>query len=269
MKFWLDSSFANLLIVKKILFHKISLIDAKLAYHWGKNGYLILEEFFNANQLDRVWSEYENELTNSDRQIKLKNNLPERQLNPHLFSQSIYKLMDNKKLLSMINFLSGTSNIPFQSISSHRGSEQKAHSDAIHMTTNPLGGLIAVWIAFEDIRGDCGPLEFYPRSHKLPYILSKDIGIDPRDFDQFGYRDYTEIYEPNIEKIIKKNKLKKSTFFAKKGDVLFWHHNLLHGGSKITNPSSTRKSLVFHYFSNDVDCYHDLIDKKADLSSFS
>ena len=33
--------------------------------------------------------------------------------------------------------------------------------------------------------------------------------------------------------------------------MLFWHANLLHGGGAITNPSLTRKSHVFHYFSEE------------------
>ena len=58
-----------------------------------------------------------------------------------------------------------------QTIASHKGSQQGLHSDSIHMTTYPLGYLTAAWIAFEDIDPDCGPLVYYPGSHRLPYCV--------------------------------------------------------------------------------------------------
>ncbi len=52
-------------------------------------------------------------------------------------------------------------------------------------------------------------------------------------------------------------------FTARAGDVLFWHHNLLHGGSPIARPDSTRRSLVAHYFARDVLCYHEVTERPA------
>ena len=69
---------------------------------------------------------------------------------------------------------------PFQTITSHKGSQQQEHSDSIHMTTYPIGYLTAAWVAFEDIHPDSGPLVYYPKSHRLPYIFSRDVGIKPR-----------------------------------------------------------------------------------------
>jgi hypothetical protein len=34
---------------------------------------------------------------------------------------------------------------------------------------------------------------------------------------------------------------------AKKGDVLIWHADLMHGGAPIEDPKRTRKSLVAHF----------------------
>ena len=48
---------------------------------------------------------------------------------------------------------------------------------------------------------------------------------------------------------LRKAGLTRKSFSAKKGDVLIWHSNLLHAGGKINNPELTRKSLVFHYYS--------------------
>jgi hypothetical protein len=41
--------------------------------------------------------------------------------------------------------------------------------------------------------------------------------------------------------------LKRETFCPKKGDILFWHAGLVHGGSQAIKPEMTRKSYVTHY----------------------
>ena len=41
--------------------------------------------------------------------------------------------------------------------------------------------------------------------------------------------------------------LTRESFLPRKGDVLFWSADLVHGGSAITAPELTRKSLVGHY----------------------
>ena len=39
----------------------------------------------------------------------------------------------------------------------------------------------------------------------------------------------------------------RRTFLARKGDALFWHGMLIHGGSPITTPGLTRQSYVIHF----------------------
>ena len=50
----------------------------------------------------------------------------------------------------------------------------------------------------------------------------------------------------------------------KKGDLLIWHANLLHGGSKIKNQLLTRWSQVSHYYfygCKYINPFYDTIDK--------
>jgi ectoine hydroxylase-related dioxygenase (phytanoyl-CoA dioxygenase family) len=53
-------------------------------------------------------------------------------------------------------------------------------------------------------------------------------------------------YENHIEAIIKKEGLNKEYFTPEAGDVLIWHGNLIHGGSKWNDKEQTRKSMVCH-----------------------
>ncbi len=57
---------------------------------------------------------------------------------------------------------------------------------------------------------------------------------------------------------IKAMKLEPRFFLAKAGDVLFWHANLIHGGSPRKDLRLSRKALVCHYFAEGVVTYHDL-----------
>ncbi|MEM6316971.1 MAG: hypothetical protein AAF960_04835 [Bacteroidota bacterium] len=50
---------------------------------------------------------------------------------------------------------------------------------------------------------------------------------------------------------------------AKKGDILIWHANLLHGGNPILNPEHSRKSMTLHYFAEEVSCYHEVTQRPA------
>ncbi len=50
-----------------------------------------------------------------------------------------------------------------------------------------------------------------------------------------------------------KRGLQPEVFPARKGDVFIWSAYLLHGGSPIADPGRTRRSVVFHYYSEE-DC---------------
>ena len=118
--------------------------------------------------------------------------------------------------------------------------------------------MLACWIAFEDIHPDSGPLEYFPRSHRLvPLLMSNDLGIADQAYKQ-DPGVYHRIYEPTIAKYIDKLGLKPETFIAKAGDVLFWHGRLLHGGSARKDLTLSRKALVCHYFADGAFTYHDL-----------
>ncbi|MEQ1744612.1 MAG: phytanoyl-CoA dioxygenase family protein [Saprospiraceae bacterium] len=167
----------------------------------------------------------------------------------------------NPELLWLLSFLLGKPAVPFQSLSFVQGSEQRAHSDSIHMTTEPPGYLAATWTALEDCSADCGPLFYYPGSHRLPYLMTPDYDSGNTRFTIGD--DSNRRYEDRVETLIREHDLKKAIFLAKRGDVLVWHANLLHGGSAITRPGATRRSIVCHYYAEDVLCYHEMSQRPA------
>jgi ectoine hydroxylase len=56
-------------------------------------------------------------------------------------------------------------------------------------------------------------------------------------------------------------------FLARKGDVLIWHHNLLHGGSPILDPTLTRRAMALFFYGQGALHYHDLSGDRAAMSA--
>src|SRR5690606_33922513 len=112
-------------------------------------------------------------------------------------SARLKEVANNPKLISFLSSIAGYHVKLFQSINFMEGSQQKTHSDSIHMTTFPLGGLLGVWIALEDIEQDAGALHYYPGSHKLPYYLNSDYQNEGSAFllGNKGYAAYEQMIE--------------------------------------------------------------------------
>lgn len=228
-----------------------------------RDGYLILEQFFGPSDTEALNAEVNRLLVSGKAGFNYTGrkifNLHEqsRLADEHFFR--------NQRLLYVLSFLLGKPVIPFQSLSFVQGSEQRAHSDSIHMTTEPPGYLIATWTALEDCTEDAGPLFYYPGSHRLPYVMTPDYDSGNTRFtigDNSNRR-----YEDKIEALISGHGLKKELLLAKRGDVLIWHANLLHGGSAIARAGATRRSIVCHYFAEEVLCYHEMSQRPAIIKS--
>lgn len=170
----------------------------------------------------------------------------------------------NPDLLKIFKFVFKKEVIPFHTINFIEGSEQKTHSDSIHMSTLPKGHMIAAWAALEATDSQNGPLFYYPGSHRLPYLTCLDYDSGNSKY-LIGENSYSN-YEEHVEKMVTTYGLSKKYFHAEPGDVLLWHANLLHGGDKILKPGRTRKSMVAHYFAKDVLCFHEISQRPALLN---
>jgi len=233
-------------------FKSFSSIIQNELLQWPAKGYMIIPELFK-QEADLINVEIENLI----REGKIDFNFTKRKLMDAWKSSTVInQIFHNQVVLQIMNFLFDKETMPFQTINFLYGSEQKPHSDSIHMTTEPLGYLAAIWIALEDIEDGSGELVYYPGSHKLNYVMSEDYDTGNTAL-KLGNHNYKH-YEEKIESIILQNNLEGKKFLASKGDVLIWHANLLHGGSPITKPGKTRKSMVAHYFAKGVLCYHEI-----------
>ncbi len=256
-KAWLDTGDAAQLVQQKEGFDAFSPAVQQQLTNWSKNGFMILGNFFSSSTADTINKEIdaliaEKKVTiTHDNKIAFANKLV----------PSVKEATYNKELVTLLSFILGKEVVPFQTLNFLHGSGQRAHSDSIHMTTYPLGYLIAAWVALEDIHEDSGPLFYYPGSHRLPYLLNEGFGNISSRFS-LGNKNYAD-YEDVTQDIIAKNGLQPAIFLPRKGDVLIWHANLIHGGMPVRNNSLTRKSMVIHYYAKDVIKYHEITERPS------
>lgn len=255
-KAWLDLGDSSSLLTDQDLITFPADVQEGLR-HWSANGYLIWKHLLTEQRVESVNNEVDMIVASGKVSFTHDNKLSF--LNKR--SSIINELCNDPRIISLLSLILGKDVVPFQTLNFIKGSGQKAHSDSIHMTTYPLGYLIAVWIALEDIQENSGPLFYYPGSHKLPYLLNDDFGNISNAW-MLGRKNYTD-YEDVIGELIIKKQLQPQVFLSKKGDMLVWHANLLHGGAPINNPLLTRKSMVIHYYAKDVIKYHEITERPS------
>ena len=164
-------------------------------------------------------------------------------------SEHVRQIALAPRVLEVLRTLYGAEPHPFQTLNFKVGTQQRPHSDSVHFNTEPPGMMCGVWVALEDVDMDCGPLVYYPGSHRLPFASPEQVGIEisPGQTEVSG-EDYGRRYEPYIEELINREGLQPSFATLQKGQAVVWAANLLHGGSPVRVPGRTRRSQVTHYF---------------------
>jgi ectoine hydroxylase-related dioxygenase (phytanoyl-CoA dioxygenase family) len=215
---------------------------------YNKNGYLVVKSVIDNDTIDKIVNEiYEEHPENKN-------------LNRIADAWKQYEIIGylafNKKIMNILYQLYNRKPVPFQTLNFYLGTEQKIHSDQIHFCSDPKNFMCGVWIALEDVSMDSGPLIYYPGSHKLPFYTMQRLKIEPGNYLE---------YENKIEEKVKTFGLKPKYGTIKKGDIIIWHSNILHGGSKRNNINLTRKSIVIHYFFENCKYWTPLLSKPNNI----
>jgi ectoine hydroxylase len=258
---WLDQPGAAEQLPQHPHFSRFSRSTRDALLRWPMDGYVVLRGLFSPQEVASINTEV-------DRLISEKvvdfNFTGRKLMCAFQHSALLRQCASDRRILDVMDFLLGRPVRVFHTINFLTGSEQAAHSDSIHMTTHPLGYMIAAWIALEATTSDNGPLVYHVGSHKLPYLLngSYDHGGGELTIGPDAYLRY----EAEVQRAIDAGAFEAREFHAEPGDVLLWHANLLHGGKKMTIPNASRKSMVVHYFAENVLCYHELTQRVAMIS---
>ena len=255
---WTDRLDAEAELARRVDDGRIEPSERHLYQHFIENGYVILEGAVPHQTIDALLNDLENAWTNGGGRFLLDIYNEIRPLAPEL-RESRYKMLDlyvasaSARATSfgapIRKFLQNIFDEPpkaFQSLSFERGTEQAIHQDTAYVVVEqePMK-LAASWVALEDIQEGTGELEYYEKSHRIP------------DYSFGNPRKHWEPAEDGPEVQLQflrylhdealKRGLRLAKFRPKKGDALIWSADLAHGGSAITNPGPTRRSLVTHY----------------------
>ena len=161
------------------------------------------------------------------------------------FDEDVRAIAANSAMLDLLSKLYGRRAFPFQTLNFPVGTQQEAHTDAVHFSSLPERFMCGVWLAMEDIGPDAGPLFYLPSSHRWLILnnsligrrgYGSSLGSAQAPFAQ-GWNALREAYGAREE-----------PFLARAGQALIWSANLLHGGSHQVNPKLTRWSQVTHYY---------------------
>jgi hypothetical protein len=163
-------------------------------------------------------------------------------------ASSVLELARFGPVQDVLAMLYGRRPIPFQTLNFKLGTEQAMHSDAIHFTCLPARFMCGVWVALEDVDAGSGPLLYYPGSHRLSHFEPHEIGLSDADLRY-------DHHEGVWLELMREQGIEPIEFHARKGDVLIWSSDVLHGGKRVERTGSTRWSQVTHFYFADCIYY--------------
>lgn len=235
--------------------------------HWSsefqRDGFLALPKFFSEEEIDRVVGAIErlkrerpheivvDDLVTGERTFLAVAHDPAHghfKFNDlHLALGEVREIALSPMLSALLrSVLRGERPVLCFSLNFVQGSAQPIHIDSLYMTPKTPAHLVATWVALEDVHPNAGPLVYFPGSHKIPLYTFSDGTHHARQEEMPAWSAY-------IESEMRNRGIAAETFLAQKGDLFIWHSDLVHGGSAIADPTKTRRSLVFHYFT-ESDC---------------
>jgi ectoine hydroxylase-related dioxygenase (phytanoyl-CoA dioxygenase family) len=227
---------------------------------WQEEGYVVLPKFYSGAEIDaaeaalhRAWNDPTSRVVvddlNVDQRMHIRDVDPDARKSHRFKVNDLYleypevrRLALNGKLTPILKSLLASTPVLCNSLSYAHGSAQGDHVDSLYMTPRTHGHLLAIWVALEDCDLDAGPLRYYPGSHSIEQFVFSN-GTNHAITAEMG------AWHAYMDEQIALRGLKPQVFAARRGDVFIWNAYLLHGGSPILAPGKTRKSVVFHYFS--------------------
>jgi ectoine hydroxylase-related dioxygenase (phytanoyl-CoA dioxygenase family) len=196
----------------------------------------------------RLPIEVRGEQTSSDKMSAFPQDMAGVKINHlHCFSKAAARLSLTPQVVDFLSHLFRGPASVCQSLTFWRGSEQPIHIDYPYVRQQTkLSYLAASWTPLEDIHPDSGPLGYYPGGHKPGASGFFDWGGGSIIQDENSTRTPMDFAYFLWDRMAKAG-LSREDFCPRRGDVLIWHGNLPHEGTKVANPGLTRKSYVTHY----------------------
>ena len=164
----------------------------------------------------------------------------------HYYYPRAVEILYPPRVLRFLELIYERAPVVFQTMTVRKGTEEPLHTDTGPLSLTEPMSLVASWLALEDVQPGSGELQFVPRSHRVPEQLVN--GRKAHLGDMHAYHQSLEALKAECEE----RDYGVQQFMAKKGDVLIWAADLLHGGKPIENAELSRKSLIAHFMPQGV-----------------
>jgi len=259
---------------------KLSISDEQVLRKWCEDGYVVVpglvdDRLINAfvQEIDDVWERglaidglavsdvhldegYKVHVPHSElvqieaskrQEIKSRSNWRIGQY--HLYSKAAREIFDHPEIERISSRIFARHGEPRFSLMFSKGTEQGLHQDTCVFHIFPRNFMMGIWIACEDITHESGPLEYYPGSHRTP--LFPEFSNYPQTNRRTSDAEQSKRYDDYVVSLAKG--FEKHELLVRKGDVMFWHPMLIHGGCPRIDRSATRKSFVLHVIADGCD----------------
>ena len=262
---WLDLSDAEARIAGKEELGLLDADDSRRLRDWMRDGYLVLENAVDNDVIDRLFEEIEaawrGELGLSMEfghggirhlvPVEARHRKhPHKVHDLHGASVAARDALFNEPVVRFLSQVFERPPMAFQSLLFEHGTEQGMHQDAAYVQISSPLEFVGCWIALEDIEPGSGELQYYRGSHRIPeYVWFDRTRAKPHDCRE--EEDFLRWVQEKPEEM----GLELVRFQPKRGDVLLWHADLVHGGSQREpeKRNRTRRSLVVHFCPVDVE----------------
>jgi ectoine hydroxylase-related dioxygenase (phytanoyl-CoA dioxygenase family) len=267
--FWPDRLDASSKLEQKTHEGEIGPVQVEQFRHWMERGYVVLPQAVPNDLVDAVnaeiarawegafpdlWFEGRiNGVLGTHRLSKEMRGIRGKLLDFYAVSSIVRDALFTQPLVEFLTALFERPPMIFQSLYFERGSQQRMHQDSAFVRVSSPMQFVGVWFALEDIVEGSGELEYYEGSHKIEEFLWDGVAKG-MPFHYFQKPEHMRYLESLHEKAAALD-LERKAHRPKKGDVLVWHADLVHGGSPQVKPEATRRSLAVHYCPLDVAPY--------------
>jgi len=263
--FWPDAANADDIVQGRLEIGQITERQAEQLRFWIQNGYVILEKAVPVCVIDQAARDLDRAYAGGFPELKFECNAvapehihwqpelsdhPAKALDIHHFSPAIRSLMFADAIAEFLGLIFESRAFASQTLGFLRGSAQEGHQDSAYLAYTIPRQFAATWVALEDVTIGAGELFYYPGSHRFDDFVYgehyKSVNEASRMTGRTEMRPQVERHVRQLETWAQERGIAKTPFAARKGDVLLWHADLVHGGNPVSR-TITRKSIVTHY----------------------
>ncbi len=262
--FWVDLSDAEARLRGRVESGALSAAEGERFEGWMRKGYTVFEGPVSEEDVDLLreeveglWDQgapeiqtelFENGVRRFEPLMPEFRNVPHKILDLHGHLESARRVVFADPIRRFLLQLFERPPMAFQSLSFQYGTEQAMHQDTAYVVCRSPMEFVGCWIALEDVQPGSGELQYYEGSHRIEDYLwmgrarAKPYDyLEEADFLRWVHEKSVALECPLVQ------------FTPRKGDVLVWHADLVHGGGERRRMDLTRRSIVTHFCPVDVE----------------